>query len=196
MSTKLTKSTTHFNPSTTESDNTAKSVRKPGRTLLVKSVSGTVDSTMFDAFVGLQSKTETKSSNSYFLTFDTVEHATLAYSTLYSDSTYRVKYSYYRIFFTMNGLTDDTVYNQVKQNLSDHVFTNSKSEVLYCKFYRKGDKYLGCGDFTVDTLDGMNNLLSKDGGLKDFTFGSYSGTFYRFNGNSKKDKNANHTNHA
>jgi hypothetical protein len=194
MSTKLTKPTNHFN--TTEPDSVEKSMRKPGRTLLVKSLINNMDCTLFDAFIGLQSKTETKSSNSYFLTFDTVAHATLAYLTLQSDSTYRVKYSYYRVFFTMNGLTDETDYNQVKQNLSDHVLANTKSEVLYCKFYRKDNKFLGCGDFTVDTLDSMNSLLSKESGLKDFTFGSYSGTFYRFNGNSKKDKNNNHSNQA
>ena len=40
---------------------------------------------------------------------------------------------------------------------------------------------MGCGDFTIDTIDGMNSIISKD-----FTIGDYNGTFYRYN--SKKNK--------
>jgi len=36
----------------------------------------------------------------------------------------------------------------------------------------------------------MNTLLSKEGGLKDYTMGSLSGTFYRYN--SKKEKSDDH----
>ena len=70
--------------------------------------------------------------------------------------------------------------------MTTFVTDKTKSSVLYCKFYRKENKYLGCGDFTIDTIDGMNTLLSKDGGIKDYTIGQLSGTFYRYNG--KKDK--------
>jgi hypothetical protein len=169
-------------------DTQQKSMRKAGRTILLKTVSGnSIDSTVFDSLTGLVSHSETKSSSSYFLTFDNVTNSLNAFNKLKSDSTdYKVKFSYYRVFFTINGLTDTSDYNQVKQDMTTFVTDKTKSSVLYCKFYRKDNKYLGCGDFTIDTMDGMNILLSKDGGIKDYTIGQLSGTFYRYNG--KKDK--------
>jgi hypothetical protein len=171
-----------------EDDKNKKSVKKAGRTLLVKSASGsTIDDTVFDSLEGLTNKAETKSTNSFFLTFDNVGNAVKAFRKLRADSTtYRVKFSYYRIFFTMDGLTDSTDYNQVKKELMDHVGKQIASSVLYCKFYRKDNKYLGCGDFTIDTLTGMNTLLAKDGSNKEYSFGSFKGTFYRYNGKKGK----------
>ncbi len=170
-----------------------KSVRKAGRTLLVKSVSGDeLNPTMFDGFEGLTTKTETKSTKSYFLTFDTVTNSVNAFRKLRKESPEcRVKYSYYRVFFTMNGLVDTTEYNQVKTELTEHVTKQTGANVLYCKLYRKDNKYLGCGDFTIDTLDGMNMLLSKEGTLKEFTLptSSVTGTFYRFNGKKVGSQN-------
>lgn len=165
-------------------DNNEKLLRRAGRTLLVKSVSGNhLDGSVFDKFTGLVDKSETKTTNSFFLTFDSVENSLKAYNQLHSEqSLYKVKFSYYRVFFTMDGLTDSTDYNQVKQELTNYVSNNTNSSVLYCKFYRKNNKYLGCGDFTIDTLTGMSLLLSKEGTLKEYSFGSYKGTFYRFNG--------------
>jgi hypothetical protein len=162
---------------------TKKTVRKAGRTLLVKSVSGSsLTPGNFDSLVGLVSKSQTKSDSSIFLTFDTVQNALSAFRKLRTDSTdYRVKFSYYRLFFTMNGLTESTDYNQVKTDMVNYVNSNAKTNVLYCKFYRKDSKFVGCGDLTVDTLEGMNALLSKEGGLKEYGFGPYSGTFYRYN---------------
>jgi len=203
MPTKQTKSeTTKFSkPSKNEKvvkteehtdDKSKKAVRKPGRTLLLKSVSGSkLNSSVFNSLEGLSSHTETKSTSSYFLTFNTVSDAVNAYKKLRSESSdYRVKYSYYRVFFTMNGLTETSDYNQVKKDLMEHVSKTSGASVLYCKLYRQDTKFLGCGDFTIDTLDAMNTLLSKEGGLKDYTMGSLSGTFYRYN--SKKDKSDDH----
>lgn len=169
-------------------DKQKKSVRKAGRTILVKTISGSsIESSVFDSLVGLVSHSETKSSSSYFLTFDNVTNSVNAFRKLRTDSTdYKVKFSYYRVFFTVNGLTDSSDYNQVKQDIVNYVGDKTKSSVLYCKLYRKDNKYLGCGDFTIDTIDGMNILLAKEGGIKDFTVGQLSGTFYRYNG--KKDK--------
>lgn len=169
-------------------DKQKKSVRKAGRTILVKTISGnSIDSSVFNSLVGLVSHSETKSSCSYFLTFDNVTNSVDAFRKLRTDSTdYKVKFSYYRVFFTVNGLTDSSDYNQVKQDIVNYVGDKTKSSVLYCKLYRKDNKYLGCGDFTIDTIDGMNILLAKEGGIKDFTIGQLSGTFYRYNG--KKDK--------
>lgn len=165
-----------------------KSVRKAGRTILVKSVSGaSIDASIFNQLTGMVSSSETKSSSSYFLTFDNVTNAVNAFRKLRTDSTdFKVKFSYYRVFFTINGLTDSSDYNQVKQSITDYITDKTTSSVLYCKLYRKDDKYLGCGDFTIDTIDGMNTLLAKEGGLKEFTIGQLTGTFYRYNG--KKDK--------
>jgi hypothetical protein len=173
-------------------DKSKKAVRKPGRTLLLKSASGgQLNSSVFTGLEGLKSHTETKSTSSYFLTFNTVTDAVNAYKKLRNDSSdYRVKYSYYRVFFTMNGLTESSDYNQVKKDLMEHVNKVSGTSVLYCKLYRQDSKFLGCGDFTIDTLDAMNTLLSKESGLKDFTLGSLSGTFYRYN--SKKEKSDEH----
>ncbi len=170
-----------------------KSVRKAGRTLLVKSSSGsTIDGTVFDSFEGLTNKAETKSTNSFFLTFDNISNAVKAFRKLRTESsTYRVKFSYYRIFFTINGLTDSSDYNQVKKELKEYVDNQTKSSVLYCKLYRKDNKFLGCGDLTIDTLTGMNTLLSKDGNNKEYSFGTFKGIFYRFNG--KKDKSTEQT---
>jgi hypothetical protein len=172
-------------------DTTSKSIRKAGRTLLIKSSPGsTINSSQFDSLEGLTNKAETKSSGSFFLTFDNVTNAVSAFSKLRAEaSTYRVKFSYYRIFFTMDGLTDLTDYNQIKKELCAHVENQTGSNVLYCKFYCKDKKYLGCGDFTIDTLSGMNKLLAKENNNKEYSFGSYKGTFYRYNG--KKDKTNN-----
>lgn len=78
----------------------------------------------------------------------------------------------------------------IKQNeFMDYVGNQVQSSVLYCKFYRKDNKFIGCGDFTLDTLTGMNTLLDKDSGKNEYSFGSFKGTFYRFN---KKGKTLNH----
>lgn len=166
----------------TVSTDNDKSVRKAGRTLLVKSVSNSyIDNTLFDNLEGLVNKVETKLTKSYFLTFSTIDNAVEAFNKLRNNSTFRVKFSYYRIFFTMDGLTDTTDYNQVKKELIEYVDKRTASSVLYCKFYRKNNKFIGCGDFTIDTLTGMNTLLAKDGN-KEYSFGSFKGSFYRYNG--------------
>lgn len=164
----------------------SKTVRKSGRTLLVKTADNTFNEKLLSNFTGLVNKSESKASSSYFLTFDTVANAESAYTKLRTTTDYRVKYSYYRVFFTMTGLTDTTDYNTTKKEMMDYVSNQSNTNVLYCKFYRKDNKYLGCGDLTVDTLESLNALLSKDNGNNEYTFSNFSGNFYRFN--SKKDK--------
>jgi hypothetical protein len=164
-----------FQVSSEQQNQRRRNARKAGRTLLVRGTQS------FDKLVGLQNRSDTKTTNSSFLTFDTVENALAAYKQLRTDSNVRVKFSYYRVFFTVDGLTDTSDYTQVKSGLVQWVESNASTQVLYCKLYRKDSKYLGCGDFTVDTLNGLNRLLSKDGGLKQFSFGNLSGTFYRYN---------------
>jgi hypothetical protein len=158
---------------------TTQTETRPGRTLLVKSPNDL--STVFSSLVGLQDKSETKTTNSVFLTFDTPTNATSALKTLETQNGVTVKYSYYRVFFTMTGLTDTSDYNVVKKDLTDYVTSKTGGSVLYCKLYRKGEKYLGCGDFTLDTIASMNTLLSKETNLKNYSVNGLSGTFYRYN---------------
>lgn len=171
------------------------STPKAGRTLLLKSFNNTpVDSTMLDQLTGLVSTTQTKTSQSYFLTFDTIDNAQTAVNTLQSASPdYKVKFSYYRSFFTISGLTSSHDYNQVKEDFKKYICDNTGANVLFCKFYQKNNEYIGCGDLTVDTLESMNRLLSKDDGIKEYSFGSFKGTFYRYN---KKEKDDQQTSHA
>ena len=171
-----------------EDDKNKKSVRKAGCTILVKSASGsTIDGTVFDNLEGLINKAETKSTNSFFLTFNTISNAVNAFHKLRTDSSYRIKFSYYRIFFTIDGITNSTDYNQVKTDMMNYVSKQTGSSVLYCKFYRKDNKFIGCGDLTIDTLTGMNTLIAKENNNNEYSFGSFKGAFYRYN--SKKEKN-------
>jgi hypothetical protein len=179
----------HNSEAVEQSTDKKKSVRKAGRTLIVKSFSGSLlDGSVFDSLEGLTSKNETNSSSSFFLTFDTVQNAVNAFRKLRSLSNdYRIKYSYYRVFFTITGLTDTSDYDQVKNGLMNYITTsNTSSAVLYCKLYRKGTQYIGCGDLTLDTVDGMKQLLSKDSQFKNFSFDNYTGSFYSYN--NKRDK--------
>ena len=160
-----------------------KFIRKAGRTLLILFNDSSLTPSNYEGqfnFEGLLI-TSTKN-NGLFLTFDNTTNSVNAYKTIRSEHPdWRVKFSYYRVFFTLVGLSNNNDYNSVKQALSKFVSDNTNSNVLYCKFYRKENNLLGCGDLTIDTLDGMNKLLSKDNGLKEFKFDSFSGTFYRFN---------------
>lgn len=164
-----------------------KTTKKAGRTLLVKALpEKNFNSSFFETLSGLINKSETKTTNSYFLTFDTINNAVSAYNSLSKQPNCLVKYSYYRIYFTIEGLNDNTDYNDFKQKFGNYINTNAKTEMLYCKLYRKQGKFIGCGDFTVDTMDGMNKLLSKENGLKTYVLDNYKGNFYRFNTNKKK----------
>lgn len=157
-------------------------VRKTGRTLLVSpSNSSYLNDSTFNKLTGLLSSHSTKN-GSYFLTFDDIQHALDSFRNLRQDyPELRVKFARYQIFFTVTGLTDSNVYSTVKQNMCNFIEKETETNVLYFKLYRKGDKYIGCGDLTVDTKDAMDKLISKDGPLKNYTIGDLSGTFYRYN---------------
>ena len=61
-------------------------------------------------------------------------------------------------------------------------------EVLYYKQYMKDNKFIGCGDFTIDTKESMDKLLNKDE-FKNYTIDTLSGTYYRYN--KKTDQKSN-----
>ena len=162
-------------------------VARPGRTLLVSFTTDSVDTKLFDTLTGYQTSATGKNVSSVFITFDTVENAQSAFNTLRSnESLRRVKYSRYPVFFHINGLSDSSDYNLVKQDLTSYVESHTGSSVLFFKLYRKENKFLGSGSLTVDTNEGMRKLLSKEqSGLKNWNTGSYNGTFYHFNKRSE-----------
>ena len=170
-------------------DNKTELLVKPGRTLLVKS-SNDSDLTTHDFtnLVGLVNKVLTKTGNAYFLNFDTVENSTRALLSLTEN--YNVKYSYYRVFFTLDNMDSTFDFNSFRTKLSELVALKD-GLVLYTKVYRRDTKNLNCGYITVDTIDTMNLLLNKESGNKDFSVNNMNGTFYRFNNNKSQTNNVN-----
>jgi len=168
-----------------------KVMKKPGKTLLIQSFNNTeINESLFNNLEGLEKHFIKNDKNSAFLTFDTPDNALIALKSIKEKSlNFKLKFSYYKIFFTINGLVDTTDYSDIKKDMIEYVSSKTNSNVLYCKFYSKNNKYLGCGDLTIDTLDGMLQLLSKDSGLKEFEFKSYFGSFFKFNDKNEKKEN-------
>ena len=172
MSTKS-ESNTHTRKSTT---------RRPGRTLLVKPTSN-VDLSVLDTLEGCTTKHLTEKSNSYFLTFATADQSLNALKELKNQfgTDVRVKFAHYRVYFTLSGLVDTSDYGEVKNTHTLLVTEGGKCNVLYYRLYRRDNHYLGCGDMTVDTKEGFDQLMSSDS-LKDFVLTpEVSGIHYRFN---------------
>ncbi len=172
---------------------THKSERKTGRTLLViPSYNSSIDETLVSSLTGVESSFTTKS-NSLFITFDSIENSLSAFNKIRQDYKHlKVKFSYYKLYFKVNGLTDSTDYSTAKNLLISHLEKEANCNVVYFKFYlgKTGNKFIGCGDFTVDTKESMDKLISKDSPLKNFVLEDLSGTFYRYN----KLPNVNHDN--
>jgi len=159
---------------------TKKMVRKPGRTLVVK----TNQTLSTDGLTGLVNSSYTSNGSAFFV-FDTIENSKNAFKVL-KDNNEKVKFAHYRLFFTLSGVNDSVTYNDLKTAHINWITANSNADVLYYKQYRKENKFLGCGDFTIDTKESMDKLLDKEG-LKNFTFDSYTGVNYRYNNNKKQD---------
>jgi hypothetical protein len=164
---------------------------KAGRTLLVKPSNGNFDASIFEGLAGLTSKHHTEKSNSHFLIFSTAQEALAALKTIKNKSgqSARVKFAHYRIFFKVEGLTDSSDYNTVKTAHTDMInklATDNQGGVLYYRLYRKENKFIGCGDLTVDTKDVFDKLLSAEN-LKTFTGEGFSGTHYRYKKNDTND---------
>jgi hypothetical protein len=160
-----------------------KQLPKAGRTLLIKSkTSSPIDLSKYEPITGLLSKSDVNQHNSIFLTFDTIENSELAFNLINPD--YNVKYSYYKIFFTLSTNIDTNNYESTKNEVKSYIESSTGASMLYCKFYRKNSSYMNCGDLIVDTIDAMKKLISKESNLKQFNTSALTGTFYRFN-NSK-----------
>ena len=169
-------------------------VRKPGKTLLVKPLEDKVDVNLLEAYLaeltGFKDKVKTKT-GSYFVVFNTLEDSANGLKSIRKEfNEVLVKYSHYRVFFTMKGLSEESDYNEVKKNHIKYVEDNTDGSVLYYKIYRGDDGYIGCGDLTLDTKEAMDSLLDSEQ-FKSYNFTGYEGLFYRFN---KKDKRAGHDN--
>lgn len=165
-----------------ESYSTKASVPKPGRTLLLK-LSGTNDMSMLDTLDGFQSKHFTEKSNSYFVTFATGEQSNNALTLLKTQfgTTLNAKFAHYRVYFTLQGLTNESDYSVVKATHTALVSKTANCNVLYYRLYRKNDTYLGCGDMTIDTKEGFECLMNQDN-LKTFTLNTdLTGIHYRYN---------------
>jgi hypothetical protein len=162
-----------------------KVIRKPGRTLVVKSE----QSISTEGMTGLQNSVQTTSGSQFFI-FDNVDNSKTAFK-LIKDMNLQVRFAHYRIFFTMTGFDDTVNYNDIKTQHTQWITENSNASVLYYKQYRKNDKFLGCGDFTIDTKESMDKLLDKEG-LKNYAFDKFTGTYYIYNKkNDKVDKTNN-----
>ena len=161
-------------------------LRKSGRTLVLKLKDEGVDVKNLTGFTGLKDSATTQN-NAVFLTFDTKDNALEALKQVKKNfkEEVNVKFAHYKVFFKMEGLVNTTDYYTIKKDHTEWVEKNSGGEVLYYKLYRKDNKYLGCGDLTVDTKDSIDALLSEDR-HKNYTLGSLTGTFYRYNRNNKQ----------
>ena len=158
-----------------------KIIRKTGRTIIVRTENDFTPTNL----VGLVNYNKVDNEK-YFLLFDTLTNSNSAYKILKNDLNLSVRYAYYRIFFKMSGIEETTDYTQIKNVHTNWIYTNSGGTVLYYKQYKKDGKFIGCGDFSVDTKESMDKLLNKDE-LKTFSFDTFTGTYYRYNKKSSNE---------
>jgi hypothetical protein len=137
----------------TENFQEKKNTNKASRTILINDKEKTIDT---ETLVGLVSNVKT-ASNSLFLEFDTIDNSVLALEKLKEDGV-RVKYAYYKLFLKISTDISNLSYDDIKEAIK----ANSEGNVLYFKLYKKNDKLIGSGDFSVDKLSDFNNLIKKD----------------------------------
>ena len=175
-------------------NNSSQQNRRPrprtGRTLLVKPSGNQFNATVLDGLQGLTTNHHTEKSNSYFLTFTTAQDALNGLKHIKKECgrDVRVKFAHYRVFFKLEGLTDSSDYNTVK-TAHTNLIQSTGANVLYYRLYRKNNSYLECGDFTVDTKEGFDALLSADQ-HKTFSFDNLNGTHYRYKKNDQQSTGA------
>jgi len=143
--------------------------RKPGKTLLVSNEYK--DEINLD---GLDNIHET-SSGSRFLVFNSTDNARDAYEFL-REKGVKTKYSYYKVFLRLKDINLDVDYDELKNDLLELSSKLNNVNILYLKFYTKDKKLMGSGDLTVDTKEGLDELVK----MKDMEFKEGSISFYRF----------------
>ena len=168
-----------------------KSYVKAGRTLLVKVLNNNFSLPELD---GLQSEYFADKSQSYFLVFDNVTNSLNSLKLLKKnhESDVRVKFAYYRVFFTMNDLTNEQDYNTVKTQHKELIESNNGS-VLYYKLYRKNNEYIGCGDLTLDTKESFDLLMSEESQKKFSLECGVSGSHFRYRNSSNQNLDNQHS---
>ncbi len=180
-------------------NNKSRFIRKPGRTLLVQQTSDSFDNTVLQNLEGLTSSYHTERSNSYFLTFETLTHSLSVYRDLRANHSehVRVKFAHYRVFFTLQGLNQDTDYSNVKTAHTSYINDNLNGNVLYYKLYRKEGAYLDCGELTLDTKESLDLLVSSSENHKELTLTvdglTLSGNHFRYNRKGRKDNTLSNT---
>lgn len=145
--------------------------RKAGKTILIKS-----DNEYSLNYQGILNVSESRS-GAKFVVFDNVENASSALNDL-TERNIRSKYSYYKLFFKLRDLKDDSTYDSIKNETIKKISEfDGDSNVLYYKLYRRNDVLSGCGDLVVDSKDTLDKLLqNKSLKINDKT----EVTFYRF----------------
>lgn len=168
-----------------------KSYSNAGRTLLLdSSMESNKTSVLLKELDGLNKHHYSEKSGKYFLEFKTRENSVSAYEKLSSLDKCRVKYCNYDIFVKYKNLnSNDVDYQALGNKHTEWIEKNTGANVLRYKPYRKGDKYLGCGQITIDTKDSFDLLTSSEG-LRSFSFGEVSGTHYKYN-KQKRSSNEN-----
>jgi hypothetical protein len=143
--------------------------RKPGRTLLVSNEHK--EELNLD---GLDNIHETNS-GSRFLVFNNTDSAREAYESL-KDNGVKTKYSYYKVFLRLKDIDLSQDYDELKNKLLDLLSNLENVNILYLKFYTKDKKLMGSGDLTVDTKEGLDELVK----MKDVEFNDGTVSFYKF----------------
>lgn len=175
-----------------------KPVLKHGRTLLIKSNdTKKLENINTDDLVGFIKASDIVKDTLRFLTFDNSENAYISLKILKRNPEFTIRFGYYKVFFIISGLTDESNYTEVKFDLIRNIKSKiPDANILYCKFYNTNGKYSGSGDLTVDTVDTMMKLIDKDDSAQSFCFNDIKGAFFRFNNNNNNKKNKNENNNT
>jgi len=151
-------------------ENQEKAKRKVGRTILINS-----DYKDEVNYEGLND-VHTTQSGSRFLVFDSKENSSKAFDDL-QEKNVKAKYPYYKVFFRLKDVELQNVqYDELKDEVQKVVNSLNDVEVLYFKFYTKNKELMGSGDLTVDTKDGLDQLVNTT----DLEFSKGKINFYRF----------------
>lgn len=182
-------------------NNDRKPRRKMGKTILVSSQRDsdkTVDSKYFtkENLSGLEKVTE--KDGKFFILFGDYTQAKDALLHLRKEFNYFVKFVHYKVFFKCSQLEDvtpsvDFEHGEFKDAMRKLVQENTNGHVLYApRLYRSNsdkNKYVGCGNITVDTKECEDALLNKEGTLKFSKIADkYEVAFYRFRPNKEEGK--------
>ena len=160
--------------------------KKPSLTIIVSPADNSpINESIFKNLTGLTQSNKNKS-NGYFLEFDTLENAKIAFDTLKQNPKLLEKYGFYNLFVKVVGLTDSSDYQTVKNDITGFVKEKSGGNVPFFKLYRKQDKFIGCAKLTVDTKKAMDNILDETGSIKSCKINNLSLNFYPFRNEKKK----------